>query len=1232
MAGTCGREFATIARDLRCTDSGLDLRPDLRRLSDGAGKRLGLAVSHGIVARHGATLHAGNAEGGGAEFVLTLRSRPEVGPAACLTHRIDRIRDAALNDPTPSFRTDDVTDHGGDPLQRVVKVRRDYNTWVARETLEDYALRFTPHSFRHWSELRVANTAFGAASFLVLEAVGATLLVEYGFVNAALAIIATGIIIFLAGLPVSLYAARYGVDMDLLTRGAGFGYIGSTLTSLIYASFTFIFFALEAAIMAYALELALGIPPSWGYVICALVVIPLVTHGITAISRLQVITQPVWLVLLVLPFVFVLSERPDILDSLARYGGETGHGGHFDLHLFGAALTVGVALITQMGEQADYLRFMPARRPTHRRRWLAGVLVGGPGWVVIGVAKMFGGVLLAWLALSYAVPADKAVDPNQMYLVAYRLVFQDETWAIAITAIFVVISQLKINVTNAYAGSLAWSNFFARLTHSHPGRVVWVVFNTLIALMLMELDVFQAIGRVLGLYSNIAVSWMMAVVADLVVNKPLGLSPPGIEFKRAHLYDVNPVGLGAMLLASVLSVAAYFGAFGESAQAFSTLIAMGVAFAAAPLIAYLTKGRYYLARPPRPEAAAHGECVICGQHYEAEDMAACPAYQGAICSLCCSLDARCGDLCKPEARLSAQWSAALRRVLPKQVWPYLDTGLGHYLLLMAVIAIALAMVLGLLYSNELRLLGENAAALGPGLRSGFMKLYAMLLLVSGIAAWWLVLTQNSRRVAQEESNRQTALLMREIASHRRTDEQLQRAKRAAELANQAKSRYINAISHELRTPLNSILGYAQILDGDASIPPQRRNAMRVIRRSGDHLLSVIEGTLDIARIEGGKLKLDVRPLAFDAFLEEIVDMIEPQASAKGLLFCFEPTGALPPVVRADEKRLRQILINVLGNAVKYTGRGSVRLRVRHVREMATFEVEDTGPGISAGEIERIFEPFARGSAAEQASGAGLGLTISRMFADVMGGQLSVESRVGEGSLFRIRLYLPQLQAGQMPAGRASARRTGYQGPRRRILVVDNQQTDREFLVSALEPLGFVLAEAASGYECLSRLAEFEPHLIFMDLAMPGIDGWETIRRIRRDGLSQAHIAVISANAFDKGLEHESSVQPEDFILKPVRVSELLDWIGMRLDLTWIEGEMPASPTRPGGALRLPPAERLQALEELVDMGYVRGIDQQLAQIAALGEDYAGFVDAARGHLREFRLDALKALVGRRTGE
>jgi len=177
------------------------------------------------------------------------------------------------------------------PIQRVIKIRRDYNAWVGSETLEDYALRFTPHSFRRWSGFRVANTAFGAASFLVLEAVGATLLVEYGFANAFWAILATGLIILLAGWPISVYAARYGVDMDLLTRGAGFGYIGSTLTSLIYARFTFIFFALEAAIMAYALELAFDIPPAWGYLICALVVLPLVTHGVTAIARLQAWTS-----------------------------------------------------------------------------------------------------------------------------------------------------------------------------------------------------------------------------------------------------------------------------------------------------------------------------------------------------------------------------------------------------------------------------------------------------------------------------------------------------------------------------------------------------------------------------------------------------------------------------------------------------------------------------------------------------------------------------------------------------------------------------------------------------------------------------------------------------------------------------------------------------------------------------------------------------------------------------
>ena len=199
-----------------------------------------------------------------------------------------------------------AADSPTEPLQRVVKIRRDYNTWVVNETLEDYALRFTPNRFRKWSAMQVANTALGGAgSFLVLEAVGATMLVGNGFVNAFWAIVATGLIIFLIGLPISHAAARYGLDMDLLTRGAGFGYIGSTITSLIYASFTFIFFAIEAAIMAMALQLWFALPIVWGYLISSLAVIPLVTHGVTWISRLQRWTQPLFVVLLTLTILLV---------------------------------------------------------------------------------------------------------------------------------------------------------------------------------------------------------------------------------------------------------------------------------------------------------------------------------------------------------------------------------------------------------------------------------------------------------------------------------------------------------------------------------------------------------------------------------------------------------------------------------------------------------------------------------------------------------------------------------------------------------------------------------------------------------------------------------------------------------------------------------------------------------------------------------------------------------------
>jgi signal transduction histidine kinase/CheY-like chemotaxis protein len=603
-------------------------------------------------------------------------------------------------------------------------------------------------------------------------------------------------------------------------------------------------------------------------------------------------------------------------------------------------------------------------------------------------------------------------------------------------------------------------------------------------------------------------------------------------------------------------------------------------------------------------------------------MAACPAYGGAICSLCCALDARCHHLCQPRARFAAQWGGVLRRALPRALWPYLDAGLGQYVLLMAAVVPLLAALLGLIYLHEIQADPSLAATL-PQL---FLKLFAALLLVSGIFSWWLVLTLKSREVAQEESNRQTQLLMQEIDSHRRTDEALQKAMQVADFANQAKSRHISALSHELRTPLNSILGYAQILDGDPVIPAHRRQGIAVIRRSGEHLLSLIEGTLDLARIEGGRLTLQQRPIDLADFLQQIVRMFDVQARTKGIGFEYAPDDNLPAVVRADEKRLRQILINILGNALKFTAQGEVRFAVHYAREMATFEIEDTGPGIAPEELDRIFEPFVRGSSAQGAvGGSGLGLTIARMLTQVMGGELNAVSTPGAGSRFLVRIYLPQL-AGVAAVAPRRARRIGYVGERRRILIVDNEAVDRELLVSVLVPLGFQLDQAASGAECLEVLPRFRPNVILMDLAMPGMDGWETIRVIRRERLADARIAIVSANAFDKGLENDLGVGGDDFITKPVRLDELLDWIGRALALDWIETDAEPAPPLTVTEFVHPPREALAALAEQVSAGYVRGIHGELDKIDAAHPECAGFVRRLRELAQSFRIDDIAALL------
>ena len=476
----------------------------------------------------------------------------------------------------------------------MLRVRREYQSWVANESLEDYALRYAASSYRRWTPGVVANTAIGGISFLALEAIGASITLSFGFQNAMAAVLVVSLVIFLVSLPIAYWCSVANVDIDLLTRGAGFGYIGSTITSLIYASFTFIFFAIETAIWAQALQLALGLNLVVGYLVCSLVIIPIVFFGVTLINKLQAWTQPIWVVLLLAPFVFILFKDPELLHAWAAFTGRAADGGGFNVLLFGVASGVLFSLLGQIGEQADYLRFLPDRTLANRRAWWTALLAAGPGWIVIGALKICAGSLLAVLALRMGSSAAQAIEPIHMFVHAYEHMVGSPVIALALATVFVTVSQVKINVTNAYSGSLAWSNCFVRLAHYHPGRVVWLVFNVLIALLLSLLGIFETLQAVLSVYSTVAIAWIGALVADLVVLKRTGISPPYIEFKRAHLYNFNPVGCGATLIASAVAVLAYGGVLGVLAQAFFGFIALAVAFVSAIVIAYATGGMLHL--------------------------------------------------------------------------------------------------------------------------------------------------------------------------------------------------------------------------------------------------------------------------------------------------------------------------------------------------------------------------------------------------------------------------------------------------------------------------------------------------------------------------------------------------------------------------------------------------------------------------------------------------------------
>jgi len=1099
--------------------------------------------------------------------------------------------------------------------QRVIPIRRKYNMWVVDESIEDYALRYAPKSVRKWSLWTVTNTAIAAVSFLAMEALGATMLWQYGFNNAFWALVVVATIIFLTSWPIGYYAARYNVDIDLLTRGAGFGYIGSSITSLIYASFTFIFFAFEAAIMALALELGLGIPLSLGYLISAVIILPLVVKGIGFINKVQAITQPLWLFLLLLPWCFVFFKHPNLVSELVLIEGAKNGSSSFSLVFFGASCTVLFALITQIGEQADYLRFLPDKKNI-KYKWNLAVFLGGPGWILVGFFKIFMGMMLMVLALKFLVPSSQLTDPNYLYWIAFQQVVSHPGIALFFTVLLVCVAQIKINVTNAYAGSLAWSNFFARLTHSHPGRVVWLVFNVFIALLLMELGVIHALERVLGLYSNVALAWIGAIVADLVICKPLGLSPKGIEFRRAYLYDLNPVGVGSLFIASSLSLLCYWGMFGEIAKSLAGFIALGSSMLCVPMIAYLTHGKYYLARQEKLALSCveTHTCVVCEHDYEAADMASCPAYNSQICSLCCTLEARCHDLCKPHARWSYQLRIFVGWFLPKNWIQYINTRLSLYILLLFVLGVVLAVSLSLVYLQELSNTGYSFQH-HDALLTLFIKIYAVLFLLLCVAAWWLVLNDESRRQAQLESNTQTKLLMDEIEAHKITDRQLQDARIQAENANEAKSRYVVGISHELRTPLNSILGYSQLLQKQEHLSEKGEAALGVISRSGQHLTSLIDGLLDLARIETGKISLEMSNINFPKFLNQIVHMFEPQFLQRQLDFKVEISEKIPQYVRIDKKRLEQILINIIGNALKFTISGQVKFKVDYRFQTAYFEIHDTGCGIAESDLKRIFQPFERGNNVVQGgfAGTGLGLPIVKMLVDILGGELKLSSQLQQGSIFKVKLFLPSKSLIHPIADVASNTVVGYTGQRHKILVVDNEVTDRGLVLDFLQPLGFILEEAESGLQCLRQVPVFNPDLILMDLTMPVLGGWETAKLLRKNKMTNVPIIIISADANERMQNPETDVLNEDFLVKPVDLNLLLNKIGDKLGLKWIHQHQPneqpeiyipiqnstgeiADPIQivPSFVTHLNLQDALAQLEQHLSIGYIRGAKQQLA--------------------------------------